>query len=182
MTKKRITPNRPVNPSPAALITSADANGKANIITLGEVFNISIQDPVIVGIAIRPSRYSHALISASREFVVNLPTAAIVQQVVQCGKVSGRELDKFAVFGLTALPAATVGAPLIAECPVNIECKVLSIQTVGDHDLFLGEALAVHVDEDKLDGEDRCVTEKLDPLIYLNRQFWSIGTQLKPLR
>ena len=63
---------RPVNPSPASLITSVDEEGKPNIITLGEVFNISIKQPVIVGNAIRPATYSHSLIQKSGEYVINL--------------------------------------------------------------------------------------------------------------
>lgn len=180
MAKRRIIPYRPVYPSPAALITTADANGMPNIITLGEVFNISIHQPVIVGIAIRPATYSHTLISASKEYVVNLPTAAILQKVDQCGMVSGRDkIHKFEAFGLTPLPAAEVRPPLIAECPVNIECKVLSIQTVGDHDLFLGEVAAVHADEDKLDETGMLLPEKLDMLLYITGEYWSAGKPLE---
>jgi flavin reductase (DIM6/NTAB) family NADH-FMN oxidoreductase RutF len=180
MSKKRIAPNRPIYPSPAALITSVDLNGTANIITLGEVFNISIQKPVIVGIAIRPATYSHSLISASNEYVVNLPTTHILKQVDSCGMNSGRDhINKFEAFGLTAIPADEVRPPLIAECPVNIECKVISTQTIGDHDLFLGEVLAVHVDEDKLDETGSLITEKLDMLIYITGEYWSAGKRLE---
>ena len=76
---------RPVYPSPAGLITCVDEDGKPNIITLGEVFNLSIRDPVIVGIAIAPPRYSHELISKTGEFVVNLPTGDLLQKVLKCG-------------------------------------------------------------------------------------------------
>ena len=94
--KKEIKPYRPVYPSPAALITSADSKGGANIITLGEVFNISVRDPVILGIAVRPATYSHGLISETREFVINLPTVKILEKVDRCGVVSGRTCpDKF---------------------------------------------------------------------------------------
>ena len=75
-----------------------------NIITLGEVFNVSISDPVILGIAIAKPRYSHELISATREFVVNLPTSSMVETVDRCGSVSGRDVDKFVEFRLTMLP------------------------------------------------------------------------------
>ena len=82
MSKKRITtPYRPIYPSPAALITSVDQNGTPNIITLGEVFNISIRNPVIVGVAIRPATYSHGLISESQEYVINLPSTRILEQI-----------------------------------------------------------------------------------------------------
>lgn len=179
MTKTRITPARPIYPSPAALITSVDSDGRANIITLAEVFNISIANPVIIGIAIRQATYSHGLIAATREFVLNQPTVALVEAVDQCGSVSGRDgFEKFERFGLTPAPASIVGPPLIVECPVNVECTVIGVQTVGDHDLFLGEAVAVHVDTDKLDADGNILTGRLDPLAYVAGEYWSLG---KPL-
>ena len=180
MTKRRIAkPSRPVYPSPAALITSVDADGRPNVLTLGEVFNVSIHTPVIVGIAIRQATYSHGLITAAGEFCVNLPTTAILRQVDQVGSISGRQCaDKFTAFGLTPLPASEVRPPLIAECPVNIECKVLSCEPVGDHDLILGEVVAMHVDDDKLDADDHVRVEKLDTLSYVLGQYWSAGEQI----
>lgn len=176
MSKRSVTPSRPIYPSPAALITSIDEGGKPNIITLGEVFNISIFKPVIVGIAIAKPRYSHELISKSCEYVVNLPTAAIVKEVDACGMCTGRETDKFATFGLTPLPAQKVEPPLIAECPVNIECRVIGIQEIGDHDLFLGEVVAQHVDESALDEKGKVQIDKLDALCYMRGQYWSTGS------
>lgn len=177
--KKRIKPFRPIYPSPAALITSVDRDGRPNIITLGEVFNISIRKPVIVGIAIRPATYSHGLISETREYTVNLPTASLMRQVDQCGSVSGRRgIDKFSAFGLTPVPAAEVRPPLIAECPVNIECRVVGVQTIGDHDLFLGEVAAVHVDESALDADGEILPDQLDVLVYVSGEYWSAGEKL----
>ena len=178
MKKRSIKPFRPVHPSPAGLITSISAAGKPNIITLGEVFNVSIRSPVILGIAIAKPRYSHELISATREFVINLPTAAMLEAVDRCGTVSGRDVDKFAAFGLTPLPAQIVGPPLIAECPISIECRVISIQEVGDHDLFLGEAVAQHVAEEALSENGRVMVDKLNPLCYMHGEYWSCGEKL----
>jgi len=178
MRKRLVKPFRPVYPSPAALVTSVSEEGHPNIITLGEVFNVSISQPVILGIAIAKPRYSHELISATREYVVNLPTAGLVEAVDRCGSVSGREVDKFAAFGLTAVRAEKVGPPLIAECPVNIECRVLGIQEIGDHDLFLGEAVAEHVAEEALDEEGQILVDKLAPLCYLHSEYWSCGKRL----
>ncbi|NQT85668.1 flavin reductase family protein [bacterium] len=170
---------RPVYPTPAGLISSAAADGTPNIITLGEVFNISIGSPVVLGLAIVPTRYSYELIRDSGEFVVNLPTADMAEAVDRCGAVSGRDVgDKFAYAGLTPLPAAVVGAPLIAECPVNIECRLIDILPAGDHDLLRGEAVAEHVDEDCLDADGRIAVERLNPLVYALSQYWSVGEKL----
>ena len=179
MKKTRIDLFRPVYPSPAALITCIDGAGRANIITLAEVFNISISNPVIIGIAIRPATHSHGLISKTREYVVNLPSAGIVEQVDRCGTVSGLGgVDKFHYSELSPIPATVVKPPLIDECPVNIECKVIGIQTIGDHDLFLGEVVAVHVDDDKVDSNGNILTDRLDPLSYIRGEYWSLGKRL----
>ncbi len=178
MKKRIVKPFRPVYPSPAGLITSIDEDGRANVLTLGEVFNVSIAKPVILGIAIAKPRYSHKLITATREYVVNLPTAAMVLTVDRCGSVSGRDVDKFAEFGLTAVPATKVAPPLIAECPVSIECRVLEIQEIGDHDLLLGEVLAEHVAEEALDEDGQVLVDKLDPLCYQHSEYWSCGERL----
>ncbi|MDF1514645.1 MAG: flavin reductase family protein [Anaerolineae bacterium] len=178
MQKKLIKPFRPVYPSPAGLVTSISPTGQPNIITLGEIFNISIASPVILGIAIHKQRYSHSLISATREYVVNCPTASMVKTVDLVGSISGRSVDKFTAFKLTPVPADKVKPPLIAECPMNMECRVIGIQEIGDHDLFLGEVVAVHILEEALDEQERVIVEKLEPLCYLHSEYWSLGTRL----
>jgi len=170
---------RPVFPSPAGLITSVDQEGRPNIITLGEVFNLSIAEPVIVGIAIAPARYSHELISRQREFVVNLPPAALLPKVLACGSMSGRDKDKFAEIGLTPIPATQVKPPLIAECPVNLECRVVSIRTIGDHDLFAGEVLVHHVSPEVLNEAGQFDPAKLSAVVLAGGHFFDLGEHLR---
>jgi flavin reductase (DIM6/NTAB) family NADH-FMN oxidoreductase RutF len=178
--KVQISSERPIYPTPAGLVTSVDAAGNPNIITLGEIYNLSIRQPVIVGLGIAPARYSHQLICECREFVVNLPRASMLDQVLACGRVSGRQhLDKFALAGLTPLPALRVRPPLIAECPINLECRLLGDpQTIGDHDLFQGEVLVEHVDADLLDESGALRTAELDMLIFARWTFWTAGKRL----
>ncbi len=175
-TKVERKPARPVYPSPAGLIASVDADGKANILTVAEIFNLSIGQPVWVGIAVREATYSHGLIKGQEEFTVNLPTAAMRKEVLGCGTCSGRDgIDKFEKFGLTALPSKHIKTPIIAECPVNLECKLVGFHHTGDHDLFIGEVLLEHIDEDVLNEEGQADTAKLDPLIMLRDGFWRVG-------
>lgn len=177
--KVQISYKRPVFPSPAALITCVDPAGKANIITLGEVFNLSVAKPVIVGIAIAPMRYSHGLIRTARQFVVNLPRASMLDKVLQCGTSSGKAVDKFQAYGLTPLPAAKVRPPLIAECPVNIECELMGDPlSIGDHDLFRGLVVAEHVDEACLTPEGKIDVDKTDMLIFAEWGFWTVGRRI----
>ena len=183
MNKVTIKSFRPVYPTPVALITSVAADGKPNIITLGEVFNISLRTPTIVGVAIRKATYSHGLISESGEYVVNLPTTQMLKAVDRCGTTTGRRVDKFAEFGLTPAPATVVRPPLIEECPVNLECKVIGIEVVGDHDLFKGEVVATHIDDTLLDEQGRVRPERLDVLCFMfnlnfRGEYWSLGRKL----
>ena len=180
MSKIRIdAPSRPVYPSPAGLIVSVDENGKSNVMTAAEVFNVSLSRPPIVGIALRKATYTHSLIVKSREFTVNFPTVAILDKVDAVGSVSGRGgLDKFAEFQLTPLPSDEVKSVIIAECPVNLECKLLSVTEVGDHDLMLGEVVAMHVDSDKVNGRQHPIVEKLDAFAYAESAYYRIGEKL----
>ena len=169
-------PYRPIYPTPAALVSSVASDGTPNVITLGEVFNISIANPVVVGLAIVPSRYSYELIQKSGEFAVNLPTADMAEVVDRCGSVSGRQVgDKFAYVGLTPVPATRIKAPLIAECPISLECTLIDIIKAGDHDLFRGEVVVEHVDEALLDETGRIAIGRLNPLCFILGEYWSVG-------
>ena len=186
MAKVLVDPLRPVYPTPAALITCVSRDGKPNIITLGEVFNVSLRRPPIVGLAIRKATWSHGLIAETKEFVVNMPTTAILRETDLCGTRTGRDTDKFAESGLTAIPAHKVRPPLIKECPLNIECRLTSLQEIGDHDLFLGEVLAVHADESLLDADGRVSPAKLDAFVFMFNcghagEYWSLGSRIGDL-
>ncbi len=174
----RITkrPGTALYPVPAVLVTCVDRAGKPNIITLAWVGTVCSAPPM-VGIGVRPSRYSHDLIRDGGEFVVNIPSASIVEAVDYCGHVSGADVDKFAVTGLTPLPASKVRPPLIAECPVNLECRVTQSLTLGAHTLFLGEIVAVHLDETVLD--DGSLDVRLaQPIAFANGEYWTLGDRL----
>ena len=152
--KRLVEPYRAVFPTPAALVTTVDSKGRPNVATAGEVYMLSLH-PLIVGVGFRRATYSNRLLHETGEFVVNLPKREILWAVDYCGSVSGREVDKFKATGLTAVPAKHVKAPLVEECPVNIECRVRDVIHFDymDRDVFAGECLAIHIDEDII-GED----------------------------
>jgi flavin reductase (DIM6/NTAB) family NADH-FMN oxidoreductase RutF len=135
--------NLPIRP---VYLVSAEHDGKKNIISIG-MFAYFSSKPTLVGIGIAPSRYSYELIRKSRAFVVNVVDNNLEEAVKICGETSGRETDKFKLAKLTATSGSKVGAPLIEESPVSIECKVVQEVEVGDHVWFMGEVLAVHVRE-----------------------------------
>jgi len=150
---------------------------KPNIITLAWVGTLC-SDPPVVGIGVRPERFSHGLIVEAGEFVVNLPRADQVGIADYCGQVSGRQVDKWQACGLTPAPASKVRTPLIAECAVALECKVLQRLTLGTHDLFVGQVLAVQIEEGVLTEQGKMDYEAALPLAYAGGYYWQLGARL----
>ncbi len=170
-------PSTPLLPTPVVLLSVAGEGKKPNMITLAWV-GVVCSDPPMISAAIRPSRHSHKLVDAAREFVVNIPRAAQVAQVDAAGVISGRDHDKFKELGFTAAPASKVGAPLIAECPVNIECVVRHQLLLGVHDLYIAEVVAVQYDEEVTDSRGRLKVAALDAFAYAEGEYWSLGERL----
>lgn len=174
---KRRLNNPTVFPCPVVLVTTVDGDGKSNIITLAWTGQ-ACSDPPCVTIAVRPQRYSHELLRASGEFVLNVPGQDLLEATDYCGTVSGRRVDKFSETALTAAPADEVGAPLIEECPVNLECKVRETISLGVHDLFVGEVVAAHADETVLSEQGKVDYGAMRPFCYNPDEYWSIGEKI----
>lgn len=158
-------------PVPAVLVSCGLA--RPNLITLAWVGTLC-SDPPAVGIAVRPQRFSHGLIVEAGEFAVNLPSAGQVAVVDYCGHVSGREVDKWAACGLTAVPGSKIQVPLVAECPVGLECRVSHRLALGSHDLFVGEVLAVQVSDEVLDAQGHVDYGLARPLAYGGGYYWQV--------
>jgi flavin reductase (DIM6/NTAB) family NADH-FMN oxidoreductase RutF len=116
-------------------------------------------------------------VKRSKEFVVNLPSEEMVRKVDTCGVLSGREADKFALMGWEQVSAQKVKPPLIGECPVQMECKVKEILSLGSHDLFLGEIVALHVKEEVQKERGRIDITKALPLVFCPgaQEYWDLG-------
>lgn len=170
-------PSTALSPTPVVLLSVAGGTHGANLITLAWA-GTACSAPPMLSVAIRPSRYSHGLVVTAREFVVNLPRASQVEQVDLAGVWSGREHDKVAELGFTTVPAAQVGAPLLAECPVNLECVVRHEIALGAHDLFIAEIVATHYDEELLDGRGRVKPRALEPLAYVEGDYFALGDRV----
>ena len=162
-------------PVPAVMVSCGLE--RPNIITLAWVGTMC-SDPPSIGISVRPERFSHGLLVEAGEFVVNLPRADQVSIVDYCGQVSGRDVDKWVACGLTAAPASKVRVPLIAECPVALECRVSHRLSLGVHDLFVGEVLAVQVDEAALNAQGQLDYERAQMLAYASGYYYRLGERL----
>ena len=164
-----------LSPVPAVLVGCGDGKeSKYNLLTIGWT-GIVCTNPPMLSISVRPERHSHALICRSGDFTVNLPPARLAAAVDFCGVVSGRDVDKFAALHLTPLPGARVSAPLVAECPLGLECRVAQRIRLGSHDLFIANILAVQVDEALLDGKGRLALEKAGLMAYAHGHYYELG-------
>ncbi|MCA1809773.1 MAG: flavin reductase family protein [Lentisphaerae bacterium] len=124
----------------------AEHNGRRSICPLGWKMKTSIKPPMMA-VSIAPARFTHELVADSGEFVLAWPGEELAEATMLCGTRSGRDHDKFAETGLTALPARHVRAPIIKECNVNFECRVAGQLKSGDHTIFTGEILAAWVND-----------------------------------
>jgi flavin reductase (DIM6/NTAB) family NADH-FMN oxidoreductase RutF len=133
-----------LEPGPVVLISVAGKQG-ANIMTQSWHTMMEFEPP-LVGCVISGRNYSFDLLRKTRECVINIPTSVLAGQVVTCGNTSGRRLDKFKACGLTPAPAALVGAPLIAECYANLECRIADSRMVNKYNFFVLEVVKAWID------------------------------------
>lgn len=163
-------------PLPPALVSCGSCD-KPNVLTVAWTGVLCTRPPVTY-ISLRPERFSYGLIKESGEFVINLPPAPIVRAVDTCGVKSGRDTDKFALTGLTPVQAFSVSAPMIAECPVSIECRVREIVPLGSHDMFIADIVGVAAAKELLDEKGRLALEKADLIAYAHGAYFTLGKQL----
>jgi len=132
-----------LEPGPVVLVSSA-WKGKNNIMTMGWHAVIEFT-PSLIGCVIAESNVSFEMIWKSRECVINVPTVDLLDQVVGIGNCDGDQVDKFERFGLTAVRAAKVTAPLIRECFANFECRIADTRLVKKYNFFILEVVKAHV-------------------------------------
>jgi flavin reductase (DIM6/NTAB) family NADH-FMN oxidoreductase RutF len=136
---------RLLEPGPVVLLTTA-RGGTPNVMPMSWHTMMEFTPPLL-GCVVSDRNHSFGALKATRECVINIPTTALIEQAVACGNTSGRKLDKFTAFGLTAVPARRVKAPLIAECPVNLECKVVDMRLVTQYNFFILRVLKAWRDD-----------------------------------
>lgn len=178
MTKRIFKGSSILNPVPAVLITSQNKAGKVNVFTVGWIGTACTRPPMLT-VAIRPERLSYDYIKETGEFIVNLPPSSLVKKVDYCGVVSGRKVDKIKEMNFELENSQNVLAPSLAECPVNIECKVRSITPLGSHDLFLADVVSVSIDEGIIDKNDKIHLEKANLIAYSHGEYFPLYN--KPL-
>ncbi|PKM95295.1 MAG: flavin reductase family protein [Firmicutes bacterium HGW-Firmicutes-1] len=177
MSKIQWKPGNMLYPLPAVLISCGDNEESYNMITISWAGTICTNPPM-VSISIKPSRHSYETIMRTKEFVINLTTESMVWAVDYCGVKSGRDVNKFAETKLNTCKGSVVSAPLILESPVNIECRVVEIKSLGSHDLFIAEVVAVHVDDAYMDQNEKFHLNQSNPLCYSHGHYFGLGKSL----
>lgn len=177
---REIGPTTYLSPIPSVLVGCADpANGmKPNLITIAWA-GVVCSKPPMVSISIRKERHSHALVKNTGEFTVNLIGKDLLRAMDFCGVKSGRDVDKFAHLGITAIPAPGLeAAPAIAEAPAFLSCKVRQIIELGSHDMFIGEVQQVSV-ADRYFREDGSINEDAMELVnYIHGTYHAVSEPL----
>jgi flavin reductase (DIM6/NTAB) family NADH-FMN oxidoreductase RutF len=165
MSKIELTPKPILIPLPAVMVSCAADGYQPNIITISWI-GIVNSEPPMLSISVTPQRFSYNILKKSGEFVVNLTSEDNLKAVDFCGTKSGCDVDKFNKLNLTPVKASRVSAPLIKECPINLECQIRQSSILGTHEMFVSEIVAMHIDEDCLDAKGRPDIDKIKPLAY----------------
>ena len=170
-------PGNMVYPVPAVMVTVADSKGNSNIFTVAWTGTVCTNPPMAY-ISVRPERYSYGMLKETGEFVINLTTEELVRATDYCGVRSGRDTDKWKDTGLTPQKAYQVSVPLIAESPVNIECRVREVMELGSHHMFLADVVSVDVDESRMSETGKLELNGAKPIVYSHGEYHGLSELL----
>ena len=163
---------RLILPGVVGLVTTA-YRGRMNVTTVSWMMPAG-REPPLVALAIHPATLCHDLLQRSGEFVVNIPTADVLNQVVTCGRISGHDLDKFARTGLALAEPRVVRPPLIEQCIGHLECALVNSFQPGDHTIFVGEVAYAWAEEGVFDETWVLEEQDLKPLHHLGGNWFGI--------
>lgn len=164
-------------PLPVVMVSVRDKKGNDNIITVAWAGTVCTNPPM-VSISVRPERHSYQMIKESGEFVINLVTKDLVFATDYCGVKSGRDVDKFKEMKLKKEKAEKVAAALIAQSPVNLECRVTECKELGSHHMFVAEIVSVHIDEKYMDEKGKFHLNETGLVTYSHGEYFALGKRL----
>ena len=178
MKKQEWKPGNMLYPVTAVMVSCGREKEIPNIITVAWTGTIC-SDPAMLSISVRPERYSYGIIRETKEFVVNLTTKDLARATDWCGVKSGRDVDKFQQMHLTAAKAIHLkSAPIIAESPVNIECKVKEVLELGSHHMFLAEVAGVQISEKYMNETGKFELNDTGLVAYSHGEYFTLGEKI----
>lgn len=163
-------------PLPAVLVTCGTKE-KANVLTIAWTGIINTVPPMTY-ISVRPERHSYNIIKETGEFVINLTTSAMAKETDFCGVRSGRDIDKISRCRLHLTAGETVGAPVIEESPLSLECRVTEIKELGSHHMFIAEITKVRLEERFMDSKGKINLQQAGLMAYSHGEYFSLGRKL----
>lgn len=176
MARQNFKPGALEAPLPAVMVSVGDME-KSNILTVAWTGILST-DPPRAYISVRPSRYSHKIITETGEFVINLTTEKLARVTDYVGIYTGAKVDKFKKCNLTKKESAKVSAPTIAESPIALECKVFDTINSGTHDVFLADIVNVSCDDSLIDENGRICFERAGLIAYSHGEYFALGRKV----
>lgn len=176
MAKLQWKPGTMLYPVPCVMISSR-WEGKDNIFTAAWAGTICT-NPAMVSVSIRPERLSYEMIKKSGQFIINVPTRKLARATDFCGVRSGRDVDKFSVLGLEKEEGSLVDVPAIKLSPLQLECELKNIVSLGSHDMFIAMVKGVNVDESLLDKNGKLCLDKADLICYSHGEYRALGDAL----
>lgn len=167
-------------PCPVWVIGTYDSDGIPNLMTAAWA-GIVCSNPPAISVSLREATYTYANVIDRKAFTVNVPSAAQAEVADFLGIASGRDVDKFAAAGLTAVRSSLVDAPLAAEFALTLECRLLQSIKLGLHTVFVGEILDVKADEEIL-AEGLPALGRADPIVFSvgEQAYYRVGERLGP--
>ncbi|MDO5487634.1 MAG: flavin reductase family protein [Rikenellaceae bacterium] len=176
--KQSWKPGTMIYPLPAVLVSCGESEQEYNLFTVAWTGTVCTNPPMCY-ISVRPERHSYEIIKRTGEFVINLTTASLARATDWCGVRSGRDYDKFSEMGLKAESAAVVKAPVVAESPVSIECRVRQVIELGSHDMFLADVVNVLVDEEYINpSTGKLELERAEIITYSHGEYFRLGEMI----
>ena len=163
-------------PIPPTMVTCGHGD-EANIITVAWTGIVNTIPPKTY-VSIRPTRHSYELVKKTGEFCINLTPASLVKAADTCGVYTGKKVDKFKKCNLHKEDASAVGCPMIAECPLTLECKVTDIIELGSHHMFLADIVAVNVDESLIDDKGKLRLDKAGLAAFAHGDYFELGKKI----
>ena len=175
MSKQSWKPGTLIYPLPAVLVTTGATPEEYNMLTIAWTGTICT-DPPMCYISVRKERHSYDIIRRTGEFCINLTTEAMAHATDWCGVRSGRNENKWKATGLTPMSNPHVSAPIIAESPLSICCRVREVKELGSHDMFIADVVGVEADDRYIDPETgKFSLDKANPIVYSHGEYFTLG-------
>lgn len=175
MSKQSWKPGTLIYPLPAVLVSVGATPEEYNLLTIAWTGTICTEPPMCY-ISVRKERHSYDIIRCTGEFAINLTTEDMARATDWCGVRSGRNENKWEAAKLTPMANPHIAAPIIAESPLSICCRVREVKELGSHDMFIADVVGVEADERFIDPETgKFSLDKANPIVYSHGEYYTLG-------